>query len=643
MDKYVTYEQFGAVGDGVTEDFAAIYAAHEYANANGLTVKAKEGAHYYIHDTHVDGEVREAVIKTDVDWGGARFTIDDRDISTFSTDATYDMHAKFIFRVMPDFEKEIIVDRTLLDKLVADGFGKSTKKLDLHFDYPVMIIPYNSKHKVYRRCGYAMFMGKIMHEVIVLDRDGNVDKDTPFMFDYNNIDYIEVYRLDGKHVTVCGGEFTTRASRVNCVVPDENGNPVSKDSYLFRSLGVQRSFTTVKNVKHYVTDEITLNDQVKDGKIVRTANSYNGFFAAANANEVTFDGCVLTGRRCYRRPQDGTQGTYDLTANNVNKIYFKNCTQSNFWVKLDENNIITPAKEGDAGALPSMTWVDVDGIKLKMHWGLGGTNFCKNMEYHNSTLSRFDAHEGLYSGKIINCTVNYMAITGKGDFIVENTRWFSEGPDYNANSLIHLREDYGSTWEGKITMKNIKAYVYSSAPVYLCMHRYRNWYYGYKTYYPSISVDGVDFYDINTRKPLPAGYEVAISDVHYIKTEPALHLPETLNTHPLYADVDYDGDGLVDGTNIPYDNGARRAGVADPSSYKNLNPNTPPAVIEIKGNGKALKDGKVRLVVFDTANYKGVTDGGFFGKTKFITDGASYTGTDYVGQDTETFKFVAIE
>ena len=39
---YVTYEEFGAVGDGKTDDFAAIVKAHEYANSNGLSVFANE-------------------------------------------------------------------------------------------------------------------------------------------------------------------------------------------------------------------------------------------------------------------------------------------------------------------------------------------------------------------------------------------------------------------------------------------------------------------------------------------------------------------------------------------------------------------------------------------------------------------------
>lgn len=41
-NKYVTYEQFGAKGDGKTDDMPAIIAAHDYANENGLDVKAND-------------------------------------------------------------------------------------------------------------------------------------------------------------------------------------------------------------------------------------------------------------------------------------------------------------------------------------------------------------------------------------------------------------------------------------------------------------------------------------------------------------------------------------------------------------------------------------------------------------------------
>lgn len=46
--EYITYEMFGAVGDGVTDDLPAIVKAHAEANAKSLPVKAKEGATYYL-------------------------------------------------------------------------------------------------------------------------------------------------------------------------------------------------------------------------------------------------------------------------------------------------------------------------------------------------------------------------------------------------------------------------------------------------------------------------------------------------------------------------------------------------------------------------------------------------------------------
>ncbi len=637
--KFVTYEEFGAKGDGITDDFAAIKRAHDYANETGLPVRANDGAHYYIHETRIDGVVEAAIIKTDVNWGTAKITIDDRDLSLFRDAENYPLHRRDIFEVVSDYPKITLDDAKLLEAVVLKGLNRDTEKVELGIDYPAMIIPYNTKHKVYRRRGYGGFRGGDMHEVIVLDKCGNVDPSTPVMFNYNSLDRIDVYRLDIKPITVEGGEFTTRACRSNNVF-EENGQLRSHDGYIARSLNVKRSYTTVKNVKHYVTDELTVNEQIENGRIVRCGYCYTGFFMSSFANEVTYEGCVLTGRRCYTRPEGGTGGTYDLGGNCVNKIIFKNCTQSNFWIKVDENNNITPASEGESGAITSMSSHTYQGVTVKLHWGLGGTNFCKNMEYHDSTLSRFDAHAGLYNGKIINCTVNYMAITGNGDFIVENTRWFAEGAHENSNSLVHLRADYGSTWEGHIQMKNIKAYIFTDAPSYLFMHRYNNWYYGYIAHYPTLTLENIEYYNIADFKPLAAGYEILISG-QSIKNEPAMHLENTTRSHPYYADVDDDGDGFVDGTNIPYDDVVNKSGIIDENSFKNLSPIAPPRHIKIvKSNGVL---GPYKFLIYNTANYMDIADGGFFGNTKFISDNNTYLGTDYVGKETETFKFITIE
>ena len=67
-DRPVSYEAFGAVGDGVVDDLPAIVEAHAFANAHGLSVQAKPGATY-----HLGRRALTAIIATDTDWGSARF------------------------------------------------------------------------------------------------------------------------------------------------------------------------------------------------------------------------------------------------------------------------------------------------------------------------------------------------------------------------------------------------------------------------------------------------------------------------------------------------------------------------------------------------------------------------------------------
>ena len=45
---YITYEEFGAIGDGVVDDGDAIKRAHEYANTVKLPIKCESNKTYYI-------------------------------------------------------------------------------------------------------------------------------------------------------------------------------------------------------------------------------------------------------------------------------------------------------------------------------------------------------------------------------------------------------------------------------------------------------------------------------------------------------------------------------------------------------------------------------------------------------------------
>lgn len=45
---WVSYSEFGAKGDGKSDDIGAIAATHEFANKHNLKVKADKNATYYI-------------------------------------------------------------------------------------------------------------------------------------------------------------------------------------------------------------------------------------------------------------------------------------------------------------------------------------------------------------------------------------------------------------------------------------------------------------------------------------------------------------------------------------------------------------------------------------------------------------------
>jgi hypothetical protein len=71
------------------------------------------------------------------------------------------------------------------------------------------------------------------------------------------------------------------------------------------------------------------------------------------------------------------------------------------------------------------------------------------MLYDGCTLSRFDAHQGVANATIRNSTLGHMGINaiGSGLLLVENST-------IRGRSLVNLRPDYGSTWQGELVIRN---------------------------------------------------------------------------------------------------------------------------------------------------------------------------------------------
>lgn len=483
----VTYAEFGAVGDGKTNDYEAILATHNYANAQGKKVLGEAGKTYYIANVHTTIK-----IMTDVDWCGAEFIID-------GSNSTVD-NARNIFNVAPD-SYNTTASKAQLDAINAKrdengavirgiSHGDSqTAKLDLGLGYPAMLIVYNKTANIYIRWGYADSKGSQQQEVIVIDKNGNIDPSTPFMHDFDNVSSITVHRIDTKPISLKNARFTSISSQVNLI---------SGSKYLSQGIIISRPNTTVDNVVHVIEGEIaknaptrqipgtTLWEDVSDEGFTVSAgavylngtkytgndvkafvgHAYNGFINVYQTHNALIKNCVFQGRVYY------TQGTYDISCTLANKIEFRNCNQSNFFEK-------------DASGK------DTKIANMSLCWGVSGTNYCKNMYYVNSSLTRYDAHCGVLNGGVIGGRLSVLRLIGGGTFTID-------GVEFYARSVpIQLREDYGASFNGTLVVKDTYfRYCWGSGTnanysLTLIDAPTANVYNGYEAYFPNIIIDNI--------------------------------------------------------------------------------------------------------------------------------------------------------
>ena len=289
----VYYKDFGAEGDGVTDDFDAIKKTHEYANADGYTVVAEDGATY-----NLGAHTVSIPIKTDVIWTGAKFIIDDSTVAPNSAASRIN-----VFQVLPSMSSQKVT--------TIASLSKGQTNIGVTFDQPMLIYvcdAENDDRRVYIRYGGNADSGALRQEVILVDENGNVDPSTPILFDYPEIGSMVAYPAGEESITIKGGTFITIANQA----PREY-------TYYNRGIDVRRSNTVVMNVTHYVQGETD------------TGAPYSGFFATNQTNNILFNNLVLTGHKTYRLSSDASNsmGTYELSATNSNAITWKNCTQTN--------------------------------------------------------------------------------------------------------------------------------------------------------------------------------------------------------------------------------------------------------------------------------------------------------------------------
>lgn len=376
-DGWVHYSDFGARGDGKTDDIDAIAATHAFANKHGLMVKADEGFTYYI-----SGKERTAIIQTDTDFGTAAFLIDDTEVQN---------RRASVFRVSSSLEP--------FDLKGITSLKRDQEKIDTSMPGPCLITVTNSQVKHYIRFGLNQNNGSAQTDIFVVDKNGKVDMDAPIIWDFDQITEITALPLDETTLNITGGRFTTIANAAE-----------SKYTYHSRNIAIRRSNVIVDGLEHRITGE---GDH---------GAPYMGFLNISECAYVTVKNTLLTGHKTYRTigaaGKPVSMGSYDISVGRALNVSFINCSQTN-------------------------------NINDRTYWGILGSNYCKNLLYDKCILSRFDAHKGVANATIRNSTLGHMGINaiGSGVLTVENTT-------IRGRSLVNLRSDYGSTWQGELIIRD---------------------------------------------------------------------------------------------------------------------------------------------------------------------------------------------
>jgi hypothetical protein len=373
----VSYTDFGAKGDGKTDDIDAIAATHAFANQHQLKVEANDQATYYI-----SGRQRPAYVQTHTDFGKATFIIDDTDVEN---------RQESVFIVASDHQPIKLKDTNTLKRNQA--------KIDISLSQTSLITVTNTNVKQYIRLGLNQNNGASQTDIFVVDKNGNVDPNTPIIWDFDQITEMTALPMDEKPLYITGGRFITLANVEQ-----------STYGYYSRNIAIKRSNVVVDSLEHRIQGE---GDQ---------GAPYGGFLFIRDCANVTVKNTLLTGHQTYGKIGSAgkpvSMGSYDIQANRALNVSFVNCTQTN-------------------------------DINDRKYWGIMASNFSKNILYDRCTLSRFDAHMGVANATIRNSILGHMGINaiGSGIFTLENTT-------VQGRAFINLRQDYGSTWQGEFIIRN---------------------------------------------------------------------------------------------------------------------------------------------------------------------------------------------
>ncbi|WP_373515930.1 hypothetical protein, partial [Persicitalea sp.] len=284
----IVYSDFGAKGDGKTDDIDAIAAAHAFANQQGLPIRADRGATYYI-----SGKERTVAIQTDTDFGTASFMIDDTEVQNRNAP---------VFLVSSSLQSFPLKG--------VSSLKRNQEKIDVSLSGPCLITVTDANVKRYIRFGLNQNNGASQTDIFMVDKNGKVDMNAPIIWDFDQITEISALPIDEKVLTITGGRFTTIANKAE-----------SAYTYYSRNITIKRSNVVIDGLEHRITGE---GDH---------GAPYGGFIGIRDCANLTVKNTVLSGHKTYSTigaaGKPVSMGTYDISATRALNVSFIDCRQTN--------------------------------------------------------------------------------------------------------------------------------------------------------------------------------------------------------------------------------------------------------------------------------------------------------------------------
>jgi hypothetical protein len=376
----VTYEEFGAAGDGVTDDLPAICQAHDHANKLGLRVRTMPGAVY-----HLGRRALTAVIETDTDWGTSRFIIDDS-------------------RGVDDHRRPLFEIRSRLKPLPLkiERLKRGQQRLELRPPADCLVWVENSNRKIFIRRGLNQNSGTAQSEVFILRRDGSIYGGIDW--DYDTVTRVSVQPMDPEPLLLRGGVFTNIANRMR----QERGY-----NYWSRNIAIRRSNTVIDGITHRVTGE------------TEVGHPYGGFLSIGRCAEITLRNCRIDGRKTYRTigaaDKPVSMGSYGYSASHVVNLRMFRC-------RMDD--IHDRSRWGVIGTnfMKNILLEDCELSRMDVHQGVSGALIIRRSTLGHAGLNAIGRgrliieNSTLHGHNLISFRPDYGS-TWDGEVLVRDCRW----------------------------------------------------------------------------------------------------------------------------------------------------------------------------------------------------------------------------